>query len=194
MGSRRYKSSRLKSRVLLFLCIVGVALSFFMPWVTCNHGVKTVSVSKKGFHFSETLIFVSAKHIFLNSVKKDSSFVSYEGYRLPSVMYGARRNLVSGTVIKFSKFKNVHIYSVLLYLYPVLQIIFLWLLGRYKRRLWLRYLVLAGCCAVVWGQLFYAGFYNASSIPFFVFLDYGFWTGLFFYVFFTVLIYKKYKW
>jgi len=165
-----------------------------MPWVTCNHGIRTVSLSKRDFDFSETLLFISAKHIFLKSVKKNSSFVSYPGYRLPQVMNRARKNLVAGSVMKFSKYKNVHIYSVLLYLYPVLLILFLWFFARFKKKFLVRYFILGCSGAVVFVQFCYAGFYNASSIPFFIFLDYGFWTGMAFYVLFCVLIWKKHKW
>ena len=176
------------------LCVLGAAFSFFMPWVTCGHGVKTVSISKTGFHFSKTMLCVSAKRIFFKTVNKDSSFISYQGYRLPEVINRARENFISGPVLKFSKYKNVHIYSLLLYLYPVLLIVFVWLLRRYRRFFFVRYFILVGCAGVVCSQLFYAGFYDSSAIPFLIFLDYGFWTGMAFYVWFCVLIWKKHTW
>ena len=176
------------------VCVFGAGISFFMPWVTCDYGIKMVALPSGKFQFSDTLIFISAKYIFRNAVKKNSVFVSYAGYRLPDVIWRARKNVLGKSVLKLSKLKNVHIYSFLLYLYPVLLVIFLWLMRRYKKIFWIRYLVIAGTASVVWGQLCYAGLYDTSSTFFLIFLDYGFWSGLLFYILFCVLVWRKYKW
>lgn len=169
----RVRKSHIKQYILLCVCALIPAVSFLLPWVSIPHdyaGLKLPTVSYTAHQKVENrLIFFSINNICRLGLSH-KALKMVRGYQVPSQV-----RALSTLPIGFDK--NIRYYIVLLYAYPFILAILLYMQYAWHVTVLSRAVSIAVCSVVMYLQIIKMGFTDVSRYPVVWYCDYGYWLG-----------------